>query len=178
MKTWKKIKSKKVYSGPFFDVFEDDVFRPDNSKGKYSYITPRTGVMIIPFDGKHIFLVKQFRYTLDRSLWELPAGGAENNNFLTQAKKELKEETGITAKKWKYLAQFAATPSSSKGLGKFYLAQDLYYGEPETEPSESDLIVKKFTLSEIKKMVLSGKIISGWALSALLLFHVKVKKFL
>ncbi len=178
MKTWKKISGKKIYSSPYFIVFEDKVLGPDGKQRKYSYIKPRTGVMVVPFDGKNIYMVKQFRYAIGKASWEFPAGGAENSNLLFQAKKELKEETGISAKKWKFLGEFNPGPSSSTGVGNIFLAQDLHFGESKLESTEKDLIVKKFTLAQVKKMVLTGEITSGWTLVSLLLFQLKFKKSL
>lgn len=178
MKTWKKINSKQVYQSSFLKVFEDRVIRPDGKKGVYSYIKPRVGVMIVPFDGKHLYMINQYRYTVGKALWEFPAGGVENGNFLAQAKRELKEETGIIARKWKPLGEFIPAPSSSSGIGKLFLAQDLSFGKTKRESSESDMTVKKLTLAEVKNMFLSGEITSGMTLASLFYFHLRIKKFL
>lgn len=177
-KTWEKISGKQVYSCSFFNVMEDKVVRPDGRLSSYCYIKPRTGVMVVPFDGKYVYLVRQFRYTAGKTLWEFPAGGAENKNFLAQAKKELKEETGIIARKWTFLGEFVPAPSSSSGIGKLFVAQGLSFGKSQLEPSERDMIVKKFTLAEINKMVLAGEIVSGWTLASLLFFQLRLKKLL
>ncbi len=172
---WKKLSSKTVYRSPRFSINEDEVVLPDGSRGKYFYRVSRPGVAVIPFDGEKIYLVNQYRYPLGRRLWELPIGRSENNNFLAQAKKELREETGLRAKKWKFLGNFYPAPGSGNSQAKLFLAQGLSHGRHEREPGEADMYMKGFTLKEIHQMVLSGKIVDGWTLSALYLFELKFK---
>ena len=178
MKTWKKIKSKIVFNCYRFGVREDDVIKPDGSKGKYFYRFGRPSVVIISFDGKKITLVNQYRYIQKKRLWELPIGKAENNNFLYQAKKELREETGIRAKKWKFVGEFYPSPGSQDSCGKIFLAQNLVYGEPEREAGEKDMYTAEFSLKQIDKMIAGGKIVDGWTLAAMYLFKLKMQKLL
>ncbi len=175
MKLWKKLNSKVVYKSPRFIIREDAVILPDGSEGEYFYSVSGAGVVIIPFDGEKIYLVNQFRYVLGKRLWELPIGRAENVNFLAQAKKELKEETGLSADNWKYLGMFYPTPGSGKTEGRVFLAQNLQPGQHNREPSEVDMVMKKFTLKEIDQMILKGKIADAWTISAFYLLKLKFK---
>lgn len=171
-KVWKKIRSKKVFECYKFKVFEDDVIMPDGNQGKYFLIERLSSVAIIPFDGKKIYLVNQYRYTIKKRSWQLPAGRAENKNYLFQAKKELREETGIKASKWHYLGQFFPSVGSSSHIGKIYLAEKLEFGKPELEPSESDMHMKGFTLEQIDQMVKNGSIDDGWVMVCLYYFRL------
>lgn len=172
MKTWKKISSKKVYASPFFTIYEDDVITPDGSKSKYYYRKSRPAVAIVPFDGKQIYLVNQHRYAMGKRMWEVPIGGAENRNFLQQAKKELKEETGITAKTWKYLGDYVPMPSGSNAVGKIFLAMTLSFGKPQREGSESDMTMAGFSLKQIEKMIKNGEINDAPTISSI--YHFKL----
>jgi len=172
MKIWKKISSKKVYEGFRFSVFEDDVIRPDGSRGKYKFLKQIPGVVVVPFDGTKIYLVNQYRYPHQRRSWELPAGGAESNSYLSEAKKELAEETGISAKKWKYLGQFAPSSGSNNRLGKIFLAERLHFGRAKLEPSESDMFMKAFSLKQIDSMVQKNEIMDGWTIVSLYKFKL------
>lgn len=172
---WKKINSKVVYKSPRFNILEDSVVMPDGSKGKYFYVQNSPGVAIIPFDGKKFYLVNQFRYVLSKRLWELPIGRAESKNYLAQAKKELKEETGFNAKTWKYLGMFYPVPGSGNAQGRVFLAQDLTLGQHNREPGESDMFMKGFTLKELEKMIIKGQIIDAWTISALYMYKLKFK---
>lgn len=175
---WKKLRSNKVFENPWFSLYEDEVFRPDGSRGKYYLLKKDPGVAIIPFDGKRIYLVNQFRYTFKKRMWEIPAGKAESKNYLAQAKKELKEETGLEAEKWTYLGQFACGPGHTSHIGKVYLAEKLKQEQHQREGGEADMIVKKFTLLEIDKMIAKGEIIDSWTIAPLYFFkqHLAKKK--
>lgn len=170
MNKWKKIKSHKVHKNPWFSVYQDDVTRPDGTKGKYFYLGKTTGLVIIPFDGKKIYLVNQYRYTLKKRFWELVAGSIESNNHLTEAKRELLEETGFKAKSWKYLGEFLCAPGHTNHKGKVYLAQDLIPGEHQRERGESDMVMKGFTLRQLDQMIKKGQIKDSWTINALYFF--------
>lgn len=170
MKSWKKINTKKVFEGFRFLVFEDNIIRPDGSPGKYIHLKQKPGVVVVPFDGKKIYLVNQYRYPLHRRCWELPAGGAESNNYLLEAKKELLEETGINAKKWKYLGQYAPSSGTSNRLGKIFLAEKLKFGHARLEPGERDMYMKAFTLKQVDRMIKRNIIVDGWTIVSLYKF--------
>jgi ADP-ribose pyrophosphatase len=174
MATWKKIKENLVHKNPWFSIYADDVLKPNKEKGKYYHIkTKHAGVVILPFDGKHIYLINQYRYTLKRKNWELPAGAADKGkSLLLNAKRELKEETGLNARKWTYLGKFAAAPGESDLIGHAYLAENLSQGSNLLEAGESDLVVKKFTPEQIYQLIQEGKIIDAWALVPLYLFSM------
>ncbi len=178
MPGWKTLKSRQVFANCRFSVHEDDLLRPDKTSGKYYYTKSSPGVVIVPFDGKKIYLVNQYRYILKKRLWELPAGKAESSNYLTQAKKELREETGITAGHWKFLGTVASSPGSSNSLAKVYLATDLSFGPHCRELGERDMYSRAFSLSELDRMILAGKLFDSWALFSLHLFKLYWKKHL
>ena len=165
MNKWKKIKSHRVHKNPWFSIYQDDVFRPDGSKAKYFYLTTdNLGIVIIPFDGKKIYLVNQYRYTLQKRSWELVAGRAESNNHLAEAKRELLEETGFKARQWKYLGEFLCGPGHTNHLGKVYLAQGLIKGGYQRERGESDMIMKGFTLKQLDQMIKTGQLKDSWSI--------------
>ena len=178
MKIWKKISSKKVHNNPRFSVFEDVVLLPDGSRGKFYYRKSSPGVGVIAFDGKKIYLVNQYRYGVKRRLWEAPIGRAESKNYLAQAKKELREETGITAKKWQFLGEFFPTPGSGNARGILFFAQNLKLGKPNREASESDMFMKSFTVKQIDTMINKGLIQDSWTITALYFFKLKCTELL
>lgn len=175
-KIWKTLKSRRVHKNRYFSVYDDDVIKPDGSRGKYFILRKGAGVVIIPFDGRKIWMVNQYRYTFKKRLWELPAGKSESKNYLAQAKKELKEETGFTAGSWKYLGEFACAPGHSGHIGKAYLATKLIPGPHEREGGEADMRMTGFTLSAIDKMIAGGKIIDSWATTPLYLLKLYLQK--
>lgn len=164
LRKWQTIKSRRVFQNRAFEIFEDQVFFPDNTLGKFSFLRRKDGVSVIAFDGKKVYLVNQFRYSFKKRFWEFVAGKTESGTPLEQAKQELKEEAGLLAKKWTYLGQFACGPGHTNQRGRVFLAEDLRQGEPEREPPEADMYVKKFSIAEVDKMIESGKIIDSWSI--------------
>ena len=174
--SWKTVSSKIIYSNKYFRIFEDGVKMPNQASGKYFFMHSKPALMIVPYDGKKVYMVNQYRYPLKRRLWEFPAGGLEKKNFLLQARLELKEECGITAGQWTFLGDIAPAAGRIRAQNKTYLAEKLTFGQSMLEGSEADLISKGFTVNEVKKMIKTGKIISGWTISAFYLFLLKTKQ--
>jgi 8-oxo-dGTP pyrophosphatase MutT (NUDIX family) len=107
---WKKLSSRIAYTNPWMTIREDKVIRPDGKKGIYGLmLAPGPSVFVIALTkDKKIYLVKQFRYTFQKPSWELPAGNAGKDKPLAAAKRELWEETGLTANHWKLFGKTEA----------------------------------------------------------------------
>jgi ADP-ribose pyrophosphatase len=179
MPSWKKLKSRLVYSNKYFSVHEDDAITPEGVKVKYYNIQSGEGAVVIPFDGRNIYLINQYRYVIKQSSWEFPAGSIEKKETALQsAKRELKEEAGITAKKWTYLGKFAPSNSTLNRIGRVFLAENLTLGKNKLEIGEGDIKLKKFSLKQIDQMVRKNIITDAWALVPLYLFekHLNKKK--
>ena len=112
----------------------------------------------------------QYRYTLNEFHWEIPEGGGPLDEFpLLAAQRELKEETGISAKKWTALLRMNPSNSVSDEECIIYLAEDLEYGESLLEETEADLKVKKIPLTEAIDMVMRGYIRDSMSMIGLLM---------
>lgn len=164
-KVWKTLYSKKVYENHYFTINEDDCIRPDGHPGKYFVMHRKHGVVAIPFDGEYLYLVNQYRYPCKELLWEFPAGSAESDDYLFEAKKELREETGITAGQWSGLGEFFCGPGFSDHKGKVFLAQQLQVGPHAPEGGESDIRIGKFTVEQVEKMIALGEIVDSWTIT-------------
>ena len=105
-----------------------------------------------------ILLIRQFRYAAARELWELPAGRIdEGEQTLAAAKRELLEETGITAQRWKKALHSSLSPGFLDETMALYLARGPEQGK--AQPEEDEVIQARFfPLSLAVKMVMSGKI--------------------
>lgn len=110
--------------------------------------------------GKYI-LVRQYRFPLDRYLWEFPAGGREpGESFAGAAKRELMEETGMRPGKLDKLLEFYPTPGVSGEQMHVFLASRLCpEGAPKDE--DEDIKLKEFRLSQIGRMIRKGQIVDG-----------------
>ena len=97
---WECKSSRDIYENPWIKVVEDEVIRPNKTNGIYGKVHFKNkAIGIIPVDDNlNTWLVGQYRYTLNEYSWEIPTGGVPfEENTLDGAKRELKEETGLTA---------------------------------------------------------------------------------
>ena len=101
--SWKKLSSRTVFENPWMRVHEDHVINPGGGENLYGWVHfMNRAIAIVPLDDDdNTWLVGQDRYTLDEYSWELPMGGAPLDEApIDAAKRELKEETGLTAGRW------------------------------------------------------------------------------
>lgn len=150
--------------------------RPDGQPGKYFVMHRKHGVAAVPFDGEYLYLVNQYRYPCKGRFWEFPAGTAESEDYLGEAKKELREETGFSAGKWTPLGEFFCGPGFSDHKGKVFLAENLTAGKRELESGESDIVMEKFTVAQVEKMITSGEILDSWTMVPFLFFKSRLTK--
>ncbi len=167
---WKKQSSKQIYDNPWIRLEEDQVINPGGGKSIYGKVLFKNyAIGIIPLDKEqNTWLVGQWRYTLDAYSWEIPMGGGpKEEGKLESAKRELKEETGLTAGRWSELLQMHTSNSVTDEVGYAYLAQELTPGETEFEETE-DLKVWKLPFVEAHQMVLEGQITDGLSMVAIM----------
>jgi 8-oxo-dGTP pyrophosphatase MutT (NUDIX family) len=122
------------------------------------------------------YLVGQYRYPLDVFSWEVPEGGANpNESNFEAAKRELKEETGLKAKKWTYLNSIYTSNSITNEIGHIYLAEELIEGESQPEHTE-DLTVKIVPFLDAYKMVLEYEIKDSLAIIGIMRVYEYLRK--
>ncbi len=168
--SWKKLASKIVYDNPWITVREDQVINPGGSENQYGHVHFKNkAVAIVPLDEEvNTWIVGQDRYTLGAYSWEVPMGGATSDeNPLAAAKRELKEETGLTAEKWTEIMHLHTSNSITDEEGFVFVAEELSVGEPEFGETEK-LEIRKLPLFEAVEMVEHGKITDAVSVAALL----------
>jgi 8-oxo-dGTP pyrophosphatase MutT (NUDIX family) len=169
---WTTLSGEVKYDNRWINVTEYQVINPAGGKGIYGKIHFKNkGVGIIPVDEEgYTWLVGQYRYTLNEFHWEIPEGGGPLDEFpLLGAQRELKEETGISAKKWTALLRMNPSNSVSDEECMIYLAEDLEFGEPLLEETEADLVLKRLPLTEAIDMVMRGHIRDSMSMIGLLM---------
>ena len=156
---WTVIGTKIVYQNPWIKVREDKVIRPDGKKGIFSVVSIISGVSVLPMDDKNnVYLTKEYHYGVERITIEAISGGIDKNETKLQAaKRELKEETGLIAKKWTYLGAVDPFTSTVVSPNHMYLVQGLTQSKDKQEGTET-IIVVKVPLKQAIDWVMKGKI--------------------
>jgi len=151
-------------------VNEHEVINPKGGNGIYGKVHFKNkAIGIIPIDDDlNTWLVGQYRYTLDEYSWEIPMGGGLlENDTLESAKRELKEETGLSATEWIQIMRIHTSNSVTDEEGFIFLARGLTEGETEFDPTE-DLAIKKLPFNDALRMVLDGKITDSLSIAGIL----------
>jgi ADP-ribose pyrophosphatase len=154
--------SKEVYSCSLFRVTEDEAEDKSGWNIKRSIVRHRGSAVMMAVDEKNrVMLVRQYRLPANQFLWELPAGKTDEGETVAQAaKRELIEETGLRAKKWKKLVAFFPSPGYIEEKMTIFLATELTQGE--SKPMEDERIETKwFTKKEIRDLLASNKILDA-----------------
>lgn len=166
---WQRVSRTVAYQNPWIVVYHDEVVRPDGQPGIYGLVHYRNrAVAIVALDGHdRVLLVGQFRYTLNLYSWEIPEGGAApEEELLAAAQRELREETGCSAKCWQEIARLHLSNSVSDEEGVCFLATELMPGAPEPEGTER-LQVRWVPFAEALDMVADGCITDALAVVSL-----------
>jgi ADP-ribose pyrophosphatase len=166
---WIVTNSRIVYQNPWIRVREDKVIRPDKKPGVFGVVEQIGGVSVIPMDKKgSVYLTKEYHYAVERITIEAVSGSIDGKETKLQAaKRELKEETGFTAKKWTYLGVVDPLTTILVSPNYMYLAEDLMEGEDEQEGTEQIRVIKVPFLRALN-MVMRDEITHGASKVALL----------
>jgi ADP-ribose pyrophosphatase len=166
------ISSRTVYKGPVFWVTTDHVQEPGGVETRRDVIHHSGSIVVLAVDDSgvtpRVLLERQYRHAAQAYLWELPAGRIDpGEQELHAAKRELLEETGYTAKSWKRILKFYASPGFVAETMAVYLAKGLTAGE--AQPEEDEIIYKRMVpLPAAVSMVMRGKIRDSKTISSVL----------
>lgn len=160
---------KAIYDNAWINVTEYDVINPSGGKGIYGKVHfKNTAIGVIALDQEqNIWLVGQYRFVLNEYSWEIPEGGCpEGEDYLTAAKRELLEETGLVAQSWRQLMKLHLSNSVTDELAFVFLATQLEQKTASPEETE-ELMVKKMPFEEVVKMVEQGEITDAISVAAI-----------
>ena len=155
----KLISSNELIRTPIFWVTMDHAVDPGGFEIHRAIVQHAGSAVMMAVDAKkRILLVHQYRLPARAYLWELPAGRMDPGETpLRAAKRELIEETGCRARKWRKLGRMFASPGYVAEVMHLFLAEDLTEGQ--AQPMEDERIETRwFTAREISRMIQSGAI--------------------
>lgn len=157
---FKLTKSDFVFKGKVFDVKVDEIEYDSGNKGIREVAVHPGGAVVVAVknDGK-IILVNQFRYPLQKKIFELPAGKLDyNEDPYNCAVRELEEETGYKAKIVEKLGQIYTTPGFCTEILHIYIAKELIQGDHNREEGEQGMEIFELSNQEIEEKIMKGEI--------------------
>lgn len=174
------LESKVAYDGRLFRVEVDEIREPTGKHVTREMIRHNGSVVILALDRKKgkrdplVLIERQYRHAARQYLYEVPAGKMEDGeDHLAAAQRELEEETGYRAKKWKKLVRYFASPGFLGEWMQVFLAEDLTAGEARPEDDES-FELQFVPLSQLLKLISEGKILDGKTIISAL-FYARMK---
>jgi 8-oxo-dGTP pyrophosphatase MutT (NUDIX family) len=166
------ISSREVYRNPWCSVREDVIERSHGVRGIYGVMDKDPACIIVPLertaDGDFLWLVRQYRYTVGGSYFELPQGGWETAEVDPEelARGELAEETGLRVERMTHLTDLWIAYGAMRQLHHVYLAEGLTPGETDRDPEEHDMTVHRLAVSEFEAMLLDGRVMDNCTAAA------------
>ena len=165
-----------VFNGPLFRVLRDRLIEPGGNENVRDVVRHNGSVVILAVDNSKkkkdpwIVMERQYRHAANQYLWELPAGKLEpGEEALEGAKRELEEETGYRARRWKPLVTYYASPGFLGESMKVFVAEGLVAGDAHPEEDER-IELRLIRLSEVLRKIEKGAILDGKTLSSVLLY--------
>ena len=168
----KTISTREVYRNAWTSVREDVIERANGVRGIYGVIDKDPACIIIPLErtpeGDFLWLVEQFRYTVQRRAIEFPQGGWEVADIVPEelARGELKEETGLIAGRMTPITMLQIAYGVMNQKHHVFLAEDLTRGEDDPDPEEHDLEVHRVPVAEFERMLLDGRVVDNCTAAA------------
>jgi len=166
---WRTLGSRTIYRNPWLTLREDRVIRPDGAEGIYSVVEmrPSCGIVAINEDNQ-IALVGQWRYVHNKYSLEIPTGGSEQGETpLDAAKRELLEETGLTAKGWTALGTIDNSNGVTTDVAYLFLAGNLTAG-PAVPQGDEQVELRWMPFADAVLSVMNGEITESVSVAAIL----------
>jgi ADP-ribose pyrophosphatase len=162
-----QLASERLHTGKIIKLDCDRIRYPDGSEAEVDIVRHPGASAVVPFlsdpegEDPQILLLRQYRYAADGYLFEIPAGRLDpGESPAACAARELKEETGCTAREIEPLITMVTTPGFTDERIHLFMATELTHGEAAREADEfADVIVMR--LSEALELIQRGEIVDG-----------------
>ena len=153
-----KIESQLLYNGRILKLFKDKVRLDDGREAIKEVVRHNEAICVLPIEKENIILVRQFRYPIQRESIEIPAGLLESGEKPEEAaQRELKEETGYSAKNIRKLFSFYSSPGFTDEKLHLFIAEGLELGAQDMDPDE-EIDVVKMSAEELYSKIFNGEI--------------------
>lgn len=168
---WKTVFTKSIYTNKWLSLREDLAELPDGRTTIYGVVTCGNCVGVLPFlDSDTVLLIQQYRYVARRVTWEMPTGGVHSGESTEEAaQRELAEEVGYRAGRLIPVSTYHTSKSVMDETAHLFLGKELVKLERPSRDETEFIEVRPFPFREVLQMVLSGEIVDGMTIIAVLL---------
>jgi len=153
-----------VFRGRVFNVEVADIRFPDGRRRTVEIVRHPPSIVLLPMDDDgRVILIRQFRATIEREIWELPAGSVNaNESAEAAAARECEEEIALVPTRIERLRGFYPAPGFCDEELIFFRVSGLTPPPPDSphKPDEDeDIHARAFTIADVKALVARGEII-------------------
>jgi ADP-ribose pyrophosphatase len=176
------ISSREVYRNAWTTLREDVIERVHHdgsvTPGVYGVVDKTPACILVPLErteeGEFVWLVRQFRYTVQATYFELPQGGWETDDFVLEdmARGELREETGMSAERLTHLGDNWIAYGAMRQRHSVFLAEGLTPGETDRDVEEFDMTVHRVAVPEFEEMILDGRVMDNCTMAAWAMYRL------
>jgi len=163
--------TREVYRNHWLRLREDRILRSNGKEGLYGVVEKDPCAIIIPLDGDRVWLVEQFRYTIQERALELPQGGWEEDavNPEELARGELQEELGLHAAQMAFLGFHWIAYGFTRQKQFVFLATGLSHTDKTPDAEEHDLVSHSISVADFEQRIVDGRIrdnctVAAWGL--------------
>ncbi len=168
MINWKINDTTLKYRNSWIEVCEHQVVFPGGKTGVYGVVSMPDTAAVIARENTDIYLVRQYRFTVNMDSWELPSGHIRKDETPQKAaERELREEAGLKAGKWNSLGFVHPALGVMNSTRYLFLAEQLTAVPTSHEDAEAGMKVEKFPLEKISKMIARNEIFDDYLIAAL-----------
>jgi ADP-ribose pyrophosphatase len=176
---WVRLGHRLLCRSEWFEVYRDDVLRPDGTSGEYDHVAVPGSVTVLAMDeSRNVVVTRQWIYVHGTMQWRLPSGRIDGSDGDAEAaaRRELLEETGITAGCWTKIGVLHGADSFTNHREHVFVATDLKpAAEPRLESGEADLSVHWLRFERVLELVRSGEMPHAGSAFAILLAGAPVR---
>lgn len=173
MEKFERLERNLVYEGSIINMYKDTVKVSNGNIVEWDFIGHKGAAAAIPVtdDGK-IILVKQWRNSLDRFTYEIPAGGLEGEDepMIKAAKRELEEETGYKSDDLEFLISLRTTVAFCNERIDVFVARNLVKTKQNLDRDE-EIEIREFDKEELFALIRSGEMQDSKTVSAILAYY-------
>ena len=166
------VDSQLLHEEPIIALRRDLVTMPGGTTAHREIVEHFGAVAVVALDDQgRVAMVEQYRHSVKRRLWELPAGLLDfyQEDELATAQRELREEAGLAADSWSLLVDLVTSPGFAEEAVRVFLARDLREVErPEAQDEEADMGFAWVPLDDARAMVMCGEIVNSIAIVGIL----------